>query len=313
MKKIWILIATIFLSISLVACKEENVTYTDDEPMTIASLDDEIKILQITDLHLTYGIDYSDQKTFSLIKALNASDDFDLIVISGDMFMSPSAASLMKMLIKNMESLETPWTFVFGNHDNDFNSYSKMLSEIEDTEYLYFKIGPEIEDGGYGNFKINFTYNNEIIYHAYFLDSKAECDDYTEEEGEYGYLSTGQVQWYENLVSQDLKDSVVYMHIPLRQMMNPVTYDGNFLEVKVFAQGVDTGFFDAMVLYDKSKAAFFGHDHLNDFTMTMNGIMLGYGRVTGYNAYGYLERGGRVVSIINENLTTYLVTESEVA
>lgn len=312
MKKISALFVLIGLAFMLTSCQELTVTYTDDEPMTIESSDDTIKILQITDLHLTYGIDYRDQETFDLIKTLNDQDDYDLIAITGDMFMTPNAPMVFKMLINHMESLQTPWTFVFGNHDNDFTSYEKLLSLIPETHYLYFKVGPELEDGGYGNFKINFTYQNQIIYTAYFLDSKNEMDTYTEEEGEYGYVSTAQVAWYENQVALDQTESVVYMHIPLRQMMNPVTYEGNFLEIKVYPQGVDTGFFDAMKLHDKSKYAFFGHDHLNDFTTVVDGIMLGYGRVTGFNAYGYLDRGGRVVSITNEVLTTYIVTESGV-
>ncbi len=312
MKKISTILVLIGLSFTLSSCQELTVTYTNDDPMTIKSSDNTIKILQITDLHLTYGIDYRDQETFDLIKTLNDQDDYDLIAITGDMFMTPNAPMVFKMLINHMESLQTPWTFVFGNHDNDFTSYEKLLSLIPDTNYLYFKVGPELEDGGYGNFKINFTYQDQIIYTAYFLDSKNEMDTYTEEEGEYGYLSTAQVSWYENQVALDQTESVVYMHIPLRQMMNPVTYEGNFLEIKVYPQGVDTGFFDAMKLYDKSKYAFFGHDHLNDFTTVVDGIMLGYGRVTGFNAYGYLDRGGRVVSITDEVLTTYIVTESGV-
>ena len=67
-----------------------------------------------------------------------------------------------------------------------------------------------------------------MIYHAYFLDTKAERDDYTEAEGKYDYLSTSQVSWYENLVSNDTKESIVFMHIPLRQFIDPIDYDGLF-------------------------------------------------------------------------------------
>ncbi len=312
MKKAMLFIVSCLMILTLSSCSEEINIYTDNEAMTIASQDEEIKILQITDLHLEHGISYSDRKTFKLIKALNAVDNYDLIVITGDLTMSPLAPQLYKKLINFMESLKTPWTFVFGNHDNDFTKYEKLIYLLEDTEYLYFKVGPLITDGGYGNFKINFTYQNEVIYHAYFLDSKNERDEYTEEEGEYGYLSVGQVQWYEDLVSQDTKNSVVFMHIPLRQMMEPESYDGIFNEGKVCAQGKDTGFFDAMLENGKSKAAFFGHDHLNDFTTMVDGIMLAYGRISGYSAYGNLERGGRIINIKDNTYKTFLVLESEV-
>jgi hypothetical protein len=212
-----------------------------------------------------------------------------------------------------MESLEIPWTFIFGNHDNDFNDYTKLLDQIHDTKYLYYKNGPELIDGGIGNFKINFVYDDQIIYHAYFLDSKTERETYTEEEGEYGYLSDAQVSWYEDSVSTDLVESIVFMHIPLRQYIEARDYEGVFLEDKVYAQGIDTGFFDVMVAHNMSKAVFVGHDHLNDFSFTKEGILLAYGRISGYTSYGYLERGGRHIQIKDQVIDTYVKLESEVS
>ena len=103
------------------------------------------------------------------------------------------------------------------------------------------------------------------------------------------------------------------MHIPLRQFINPIDYNGKFLEKQVYAQGVDTGFFDAMVAYDKSKAVFVGHDHLNDFSFIKGRTSyLPYGRNSGYSAYGNLERGGRHIMIKDNIITTYIVLDSEV-
>lgn len=297
----------------ITSCKPYVIEYTDNDPFTLEMKGDTLKILQITDLHLTYGIDDRDRKTFQLIKNLAVSDDYDLIVITGDLTMSPSAPTLFKSLINHMESLEIPWTFIFGNHETDYHDYSDFISRIPETEYLMFKVGPEITDGGYGNFKIEFTKNDQPFYNAYFLDSKAERDDYTEEEGEYDYLSLDQVSWYEDQVALDTVESLVFMHIPLRQYIDPETYVGIFREKMVYAQGVDTGFFDAMVTYNKSKAVFVGHDHLNDFYLMMNGIMLAYGRATGYNGYGNLEKGGRHIEILdNGELETYIILGSEV-
>lgn len=310
-----ILIFLIFMSIiGLSGCSSYAVSYTDNDPFQIAMEHDGLKILQVTDLHLSFGIDSYDQKTYQLIKDLANADDYDLIVITGDLTMSPSAPQLISQLIKQMESIQIPWTFVFGNHEADFNSYEELLAKIDvPTEYMVFKVGPELTDGGYGNFKIEFTKNNLPFYNAYFLDSKAERAIYTEEEGEYDYLSTAQVQWYDDLVSQDTVDSLAFMHIPLRQYMNPITYTGVFNEDKVYAQGVDTGFFDAMVAYGKTKGVFVGHDHKNDFYLTKDGIILAYGRATGYNAYGNLELGGRKITISSTGvLTTTVILESEV-
>lgn len=314
MKKMHIFILTLIVTISLSACThKEDIIWTDDESIILEVFDETIKILQITDLHLAYGISNRDQMTYDLITNLVLADDYDLIAVTGDILMSPQAPLLFKQFVSHMESLKTPWTFIFGNHDNDFNSYTSLLNQIGNTTYLYYKNGPELEDGGIGNFKIDFVLDDEVIYHAYFLDTKAERDDYTEAEGKYDYLSISQVSWYENKVSNDTKESIVFMHIPLRQFIDPIDYDGLFLEDMVYAQGKDTGFFDMMLTYDKSKAVFVGHDHLNDFTFTKDGILLAYGRNSGYTAYGYLERGGRHIEITDEVLSTYVVLSSEVS
>ena len=315
MKKTLLLILMALITTIVIGCAGNEIVspFTDDEPFVIEMKNDTLKILQVTDLHLTYGIDANDQKTLRTIEWLTKSDEFDLIVISGDLFMSPSAPRLFRQLIRRMEALDTPWTFVFGNHETDFQEYVTLLQQIPETKNLYFKVGPELEDGGYGNFRIVFTQAGVPFYNAYFLDSHAEREVYTEEEGVYDYLKSSQVDWYETHVSTDDVDSVVYMHMPLRQYINPASYVGIFNEDKVYAQGVDTGFFDAMVRHGRSKGVFVGHDHLNDFYLTMNGIILAYGRITGYNAYGNLERGGRVVFVdSNQTMNTYVLLESEV-
>jgi len=302
------------ISISLMSCQNQKpIVYTNDDPFTIEMEHDTLKILQLTDLHLTYGIDAFDRATFDGIKTLVSSDDFDLVVISGDMTLSPQGAKLFRTLIRVMEGLKTNWTFVFGNHETDFNSYSDFLNQIHDTEYLYFKVGPELEGGGVGNFKINFTKDGNPFYSVYLMDSHAERKNYTEEEGEYDYIKTSQVNWYESNVSLDTTDSIMFMHIPLRQFMNPVNYSGTFGEDKVYAQGVDTGLFDAIVSHGLTKGVFVGHDHLNDFSFELDGVLLAYGQVTGYNAYGNLPRGGRVIEVSETgSLTSDIILEEGV-
>jgi len=317
MKKVILGMIVIMAMFTLFGCSAYEIEYTDNIAFQIDMKGDEVKIMQVTDLHLAYGIDDYDNKTLQLIGDLAKSDDYDLIVITGDLTMSPIAPQLFPKIIKYMESLEIPWTFVFGNHETDFNTYAELLSTIKNTEYLYFKVGPELVDGGYGNFKIEFMKNNQVFYNAYFLDSKAEREIYTEEEGEYDFLSEAQVAWYDDFASADTKDSVVFMHIPLRQFIvspDSSSYVGIFREDKVYAQGVDTGFYDAMVDSNVTKGVFVGHDHKNDFyILTSDNIMLAYGRATGFNGYGNLEKGGRHIEISSLGvLSSRIVLESEV-
>lgn len=319
MKKAILMIVVVLSLLTLSGCSSYEIEYTDNTPFQIEMKGDEVKILQVTDLHLAYGIDDYDNQTLKLIGDMAQADQYDLIVITGDLTMSPIAPILFTKILNYMESLEIPWTFVFGNHETDFNDYSEFISRIKNTEYLYFKVGPQLTDGGYGNFKIEFTKNDQVFYNAYFLDSKNEREIYTEEEGEYGFLSTAQVSWYEDFIQADTVDSVVFMHIPLRQyivdkILDADKYVGIFEEKMVYAQGIDTGFYDAMATYGLSKAVFVGHDHKNDFyILTDDDIMLVYGRATGFNGYGTLEKGGRHIEVSASGvLSTRVILGSEV-
>lgn len=105
------------------------------------------------------------------------------------------------------------------------------------------------------------------------------------------------------------------MHTPLRQflLVEEHDYTGNFNE-PVHPQGKDTGFFDAMLAHGKSVGVFVGHDHENDYHFTLDGILLAYGRVSGYNAYGPRDIGGRVITIDqNGTMASYVVLLSEVS
>ncbi len=313
MKRIMILGLIISSFFFLSSCQPYEILYTDDLPFEIEMTDDDINILQITDLHLTYGIDQRDQKTFELIKALHDADRYDLIVITGDLTMSPQGPQIFSRLIRFMESLGTPWTFVFGNHESDFNDYTEYLKRIPETEHLLFKIGPKLTDGGFGNFQIVFNQEGVPFYKLYLLDSKAEIEPIEGIEDDYDSLSLAQVNWYETHVALDTVDSIVFMHIPLRQYILAENYVGTFREKRVYAQSLDTGFFDAMVYHGKSKAVFVGHDHLNDFYFYLSGIMLAYGRASGYNGYGDLEKGGRAITIDSTgSLSTRVISGSEV-
>ena len=314
MKRLLSVILSFCLIWTLSGCTAtDTIVFTDDAPFVITVDDGSLDILQLTDLHLTYGIDRRDRMTFDLISDLVAAEDWDLVVLTGDMMMSPSAPRLFRSLASLMEELGTPWTFVFGNHDDDFHDKATLLDAMPATEHLLFKAGPAIEDGGVGNFEIRVESAGDAFAHLYFLDSKSERNDNGSDALDYDYLSTAQIAWYETKVEDDTASSAVFMHIPLQEYGDAVDYDGTFGEDKVYWQGINTGFFDAMVTHGKSLGVFVGHDHLNDFSFMKDGILLAYGRATGYNGYGSLERGGRTIRIDSEGrLTSSIITGEEV-
>ncbi|MBI9010427.1 MAG: metallophosphoesterase [Tenericutes bacterium] len=290
-----------------------TVPYVDTDPPFILQMQhDTIKILQLTDLHLKYTSDDTATQTLNLITKLIDSDDFDLVVITGDMTLSQVGPAYFLDLIEVMEACLTPWTFVFGNHDNDYNDYQEFIDVIPVTQYLYFRVGPDLEGGGYGNFVIQFQKDFVPFYDFIFMDSHAERDVYTAAEGAYDYIKEAQVAWYEERVSHSPVNNLVFFHIPLRQYMYNDGYIGEFNEY-VCPQGRDTGLYDAFVLYNKTKGLFVGHDHVNDFLIIRDDIILAYGRATGFGGYGELEKGGRIIEIqANKEVVTSIILESDV-
>jgi predicted MPP superfamily phosphohydrolase len=315
MKKISTLGILLMMLFAFVSCESvpQTMDYSDDEPFIIEMKSDTLKILQLTDLHLTYGIDYNDRQTFKNIKTMVESDDFDLVVFTGDLTMSPSGPRLFLQLVHFMETLQTPWTFVFGNHETDFHPHSQYVNRIPQTEFLYFKVGPNLEQGGVGNFRIQMNYQGNPFQMLYFMDSHAERKVYTEEEGIYDYLKPSQVMWYETHVQTDAVDSLLFIHMPLRQYMNPTNITGR-KEEAVYPQGIDTGMFEKMLEHGRTKAVFVGHDHLNDFSFDRDGILLAYGLISGYNAYGSYDRGGRIIEVSVQGIIhTYVKSHKEVS
>jgi hypothetical protein len=80
---------------------------------------------------------------------------------------------------------------------------------------------------------------------------------------------------------------LAYFHIPLPEF---ASFDStNFTGVRqegISSASVNSGFFTTMVAAGDVKAAFTGHDHLNDFCGKLNNIQLCYAGGFGYHAYG---------------------------
>lgn len=61
--------------------------------------------------------------------------------------------------------------------------------------------------------------------------------------------------------------------------------------------GVNSGLFASLIDMGDVMGIITGHNHDNDEIGINKGIALGYGRVTGHDAHGDLERGGRVIRL----------------
>ena len=100
-----------------------------------------LKIAQFADIH--FGIEGNDwhndkvDRTKTYMDYVVETAKPDLIVCSGDNILSTGVTKL-KNFINIMEDYETPWTFIYGNHDSESNQtgYSKAELNEDKTGYV---------------------------------------------------------------------------------------------------------------------------------------------------------------------------------
>ena len=226
----------------LVPEKDENGYYT-------FTTDEELNIMQLTDVHIGGGFLSSkkDSLAMNAVAAMITAEKPDLVVVTGDVsypvpfqsgtFNNLSSARIFAAL---MDSLGVYWTLGYGNHDTEAYSYYGRddLSELygsEDYEYCIFENGPEDVDG-YGNQVVNVKNTEGIITQSlYVFDSHSYVDgDVLGIMWNYDNIHENQVQWYKDTVkllndknnevykklgkeeNSDIK-SLAFFHIPLTE------------------------------------------------------------------------------------------------
>lgn len=272
--------------------------------------DGTFKIVQFTDIHIgdVKAEDREkDDKTVALMERVIAQEKPDLVVLTGDLHWSKGIASPQDSCRKALAPVlraQVPWTAVFGNHDAEAGvTREQLLSIWQESEYCLADAGPA-DVNGLGNYVLTVKRADGTDGAAlYFLDSGNEAP---KEIGGYAWIHPNQVYWYTQQ-AQRLAErqggplpALAFFHIPFPEY-NEAWIAG---ESRTGAQGekvccpkINTGLFGAMVETGGVMGTFVGHDHDNDYCGTVHGIRLCYGRVTGYNTYGHLPRGARVIEL----------------
>lgn len=94
--------------------------------------------------------------------------------------------------------------------------------------------------------------------------------------------------------------SLAFFHIPLleyNELIGDGKTFGNDREGGVASSKVNSGIFASFLDRKDVMGVFAGHDHDNDYVGINKRILLGYGRVTGADAYGELIRGARIIEL----------------
>ena len=187
--------------------------YDEENDSYYFETDRDLKVLQITDVHLGSGFSTIQKDTMAInaVATMVTTEKPDLVVVTGDIaYPVPFQGGTINNKISAnifatlMETLGVYWVPMYGNHDTELYSlYSREdISEFYSSpefSYCLFKTGPEDVDG-YGNSYINVKNSDGIITQTLFmLDSHSYTDgDYFGALWKYDNLKDNQVDFYQN-------------------------------------------------------------------------------------------------------------------
>ncbi len=248
----------------------------------------------------------------------------DLIVLMGDTCChrddSPDFSnykSALRRILKPVLDSGIPFCYVLGNHEHDAKQEDLIVNAYSEFEAM---VGENDPTAPRGNFNCNILVKNsagtEDILNLWFFDSNNLCED--SNVSTYDWVHTDQIEWYEDKAELIKKEhsgrtipAIVFQHIPVIEEYRllreakpheyPVAVQGHHKfsdKMYVLKDGVDgylgegpcTPCFNAGQFASWKKtgdvvAAFFGHDHTNDFTGYVDGIMLGQNKTSGFCCY----------------------------
>lgn len=287
------------------------------------------KILQLTDLHLGFGI-FSHKKDKmaldAVTKIINRTSP-DLIVFTGDIIFPflPKAGTMnnkkqAERFIRFIDRFKIPYTLVFGNHDCEMGAKCgrEQLADIfTKGKYCIFSKGRK-DIFGVGNFFINLTDKQEnVLMPLVMLDSNMYGDGWFF--SGFDCIHEDQTEWCMNRLSKlkkinpDIK-AMAFFHMPVREFKEAyermklgdksVVYEHGSIAEKDEYFGISYkkgDFFKKAVENGIIKWMFCGHDHLNTLSLTYKGIRLTYGMsidCLGYNGISksYIQRGGTLIT-----------------
>ena len=281
-----------------------------------------LRIAQLTDVHWTPGSEKSEKGNPETLLKVLETEKPDVVILTGDVVTSKPAMEGWRKVVEMMETAGVPFAVTMGNHDAENLSEDSIYDYLCKSRLFMGEKGPECLSGT-GNYLLPVRASDgteKVNALLYCLDS----NDYTpdaERYGNYAWIDWKQIGWYrEQSNIYKVKNNgtplpaLAFFHIGLPEFGHlqgrPEMY-GHFGENGGFPK-INSGMFHAMIEQGDVMGVFVGHDHDNDYIGQEYGIALGYGRVSGHDAYGDLERGARIIDLYEDGrrFDTWIATPS---
>ncbi len=274
----------------------------DIDSITIKKQDDSnFKVVMFTDMHLN-GKKKTDKLAIANMLKNIAEQKPDLVILGGDTVSSGFYKKRTIEFAEIMEKTGVYWTLVLGNHEGEgLSKFSRkeIVEFFASYDHCLLKSGKEDIDGD-GNCTINILNSDGTLKEVLFL---MDSGNYMTKELKKKYGVTGggtiydgtkesQVEWYKqkcDTIKNEYGDfkSIAVMHIPPYQIKDATELEYLYGEKREGAceSRFDSGLFDAMKEKGSTQTVYFGHDHVNDFGVMYEGILLSYIQPSGYGSY----------------------------
>ena len=277
--------------------------------MPLRFRDGKLKIAQLTDIHWRPHAEKSSKNPEIILKVLETEKP-DVVILTGDVVTGKPAMDGWRSIVEMMETAGIPYAVTMGNHDAENMDEDSIYHYLAKSRLFIGEKGPE-ELSGTGNYVLPVYASDgteKVNALLYCMDS----NDYTanaEKYGKYAWIDWNQIGWYRGqsrlYTTQNQGNplpALAFFHIGVPEFKHiqgrPDMY-GHLGENGGFPK-INSGMFQAMIEMGDVMGAFVGHDHDNDYIAQEYGIALGYGRVSGLDAYGDLERGARIIELYED-------------
>jgi len=340
MKKAWKKVLALIV-VMVFALTPVSLAVTPPTPAEAAHLsfgaDKEFTIMQVTDIQDGPGLVLP---TARFLKQALADVKPDLVVLTGDNISgakSPTDALTAGAIDKFMRIFDkagVPVAAVFGNHDDEGKTSreAQMAMYVQYNCFIGYDEGPEISGVGTYNIPIYSATNPQrVAYNIWMIDSGT----YDTVNGGYDYVKQDQIDWYTGK-SNALKaanggipvNSLMFQHIVVPEVyeafsevsfgtpgavakygkhfvLNPAMTRAGVLGEGACPPDTNGGQFEAVRAQGDVVAMFFGHDHANTYEVTVRGVDLVCSPTSGMASYGDENRGVRVITVNENDTSTY--------
>lgn len=263
-------------------------------------------------------------RTDDYLKLINAAlDEYrpDLCVFMGDTVcdfdLPASCEAAVRRVTAPLVERGVPFTIALGNHEHDMGCEDVIIEQYEKIPgFLGFNDDPSVTGDLNHNLLVWSSKEDKPAYNIWVIDSNNLCEDRLL--SHYDWVHHDQIAWYEKKAARlregnggEPLPAVLFQHIPVAEEYKAVRrfrpwelywsvkgFDKHsrhrympgegmtgYLGEGPCSPGFDEGQFDSWKKTGDVKAAFFGHDHLNDFTCSVDGITLGQCKTAAFRCY----------------------------